>query len=217
LESDRSLANKKILITCGPVWTRIDPVRVISNISSGEMGHTLCRLLLAQRAKVTLLQGPTTHGFQHSKITLRTFTYFEELSALLSQELRRHHYDIVIHAAAVSDYQLKKASGQKISSELSCLRLNLVPTPKLITRIKKINPKVFLVGFKLQTCNDATLLFKNTKKLIAKTSCDMVVANILTNKNYKAFLINKDNKLMASANSRKKIAEKLINALKDLR
>lgn len=215
LESRSSLAHKKILITCGPVWTRIDPVRVISNISSGELGHIFCQKLLEHKANVTLLQGPTTHFFHNPKVQISSFAYFDEFSSLLRQMLRSRHYDVVIHAAAVSDYQVKKPSKKKIDSRLSGLHLDLVPTPKLIGSIKKISPGTLLVGFKLQTDPAKTQLLHNAKKLIAAAGCDLVIANTAQNKKYHAFLINSAGQIIASASSRQKIAEKLIAALKD--
>ncbi len=161
-----------------------------------------------------MLQGPVTHPFRDPKVRVRPFTDFQQLSALLTQELTRKRYDIVIHAAAVCDYQVKKAYRTKISSGRSCLRLDLVPTPKLINRIKKIDPNVFLVGFKLQTHSTKASLIKKAQQLIAQADCDLVLANKLMDQKYCGYLLDKQTGLSRPAGSRSKIAQQLINLLK---
>src|ERR1041385_7988360 len=145
-----ALSGKKILITCGPTWVAIDDVRVLSNRSTGELGRILARRLKGAGAKVTVLEGPVTEPLKDRLIKVLKFSFFEELTELLNEELKKR-YDVVIHAAAVSDFRLPKKFSGKISSEKRRLNLNLVRAPKLINRIKKIAPKTFLVGFKLES------------------------------------------------------------------
>jgi len=209
-----SLKNKKVLITCGPTWVPIDSVRVISNTSSGELAHIIAKNLSHEQAKVTLLQGPVTHPFLCPRLKIISFEYFDELAKLLTHELKKNHYDIVIHAAAVSDYQLKKASPIKMSSHLKSLHLDLTPTQKLISKIKKISPKSFLVGFKLETKTNKRNLLKKAQQLLKDAHCNLVIANILNKKSYKAYIVNKKGSMIAKANSRKEIALKLTKTLK---
>ncbi|MCX5681317.1 MAG: phosphopantothenoylcysteine decarboxylase [Candidatus Omnitrophica bacterium] len=209
------LKNKKILITCGPTWVCIDPVRVISNISSGELAHQISELLYREKADITLLEGPVTHQQKHGRIKIIPFKYFHELEQLLKQHLRKRHYDIVIHAAAVSDYKVKHSSFKKIKSNLPSLRINLTQTPKLISQIKKIDPNVFLVGFKLETNSNKKILLQKTKNLITETQCDLIIANMINKNRYNAFIVDKKGSILARANSRKKIAQGLIKTLKD--
>ena len=211
----KSLQNKRILITCGPTWVRIDPVRVISNISSGELAHEIARRLTNEKANVTLLEGPVTHQSKGIAKKTLSFKYFNELKKLLKQHLRQSHYDIVIHAAAVSDYQIKNVSAKKIKSSLSRLDLCLTKTPKLISQIKKIDPKTFLVGFKLETNTSQKMLLQKAKNLIAETKCDLVIANTLNKNDYRAYVINKAGNILSHETSRKEIAESLIKALKE--
>lgn len=212
---NQPLQNKKVLITCGPTWVRIDPVRVISNISSGELAHEITDLLNREKANVTLLEGPITHQTKRTAQKTFSFQYFDDLEKLLKQQLRRTHYDIVIHAAAVSDYKIKNASARKIKSSLPHLQLSLTRTPKLISQIKKIDPKTFLVGFKLEANANQQGLLHKTKKLIKEAKCDLVIANTFDKNNYHAYIINKAGKILTKANSRKKITRSLIKALKE--
>ena len=210
-----SLQHKKVLITCGPTWVRIDPVRVISNISSGELAHTIAQNLSQEKARVTLLQGPITHQTPCPSVKITTFKYFDELSYLLKKELKKTPYDIVIHAAAVSDYKLKTASTRKMSSHFENLTLRLTPTPKLINQIKKIRPKTFLVGFKLESNPKKNSLYKKAKQLINDAHCNLVVANTITPKGYQASIIDTHGYVLAKANARRKIASTLIKTIKE--
>jgi len=137
-----------VLITCGATWTPIDDVRVISNISSGEMGHLIAQAFERKGASVTILEGPVTHVMENSKIKIIKYRFFDELEKELKKELKKK-YEIIIHAAAVSDFKVKQASKIKLSSEKS-LTIKLEPTTKLIQEIKRISPTSFLVGFKLE-------------------------------------------------------------------
>ena len=122
--SSKSLHNKKILITCGPTWIPIDGVRVLSNISTGTLGHWIAQECLRAQAKITLLEGPVSKTFSSKNTTLLKFFYYNDLFKLIKKELTRK-YDIVIHAAAVSDYQLPKVFSGKISSNKKQLNLRI--------------------------------------------------------------------------------------------
>ena len=101
------LAGKKILITAGPTWVPIDDVRVISNISSGEMGTLLAKEARACGMDVDLILGPVTYSEPLKGVRVTRFKYFDELLKLVSSTLARKPYDVILHAAAVSDYLLK--------------------------------------------------------------------------------------------------------------
>src|SRR5690349_1500094 len=120
-----SLAGKKILITCGPTWVAIDDVRVLSNRSTGEMGRLLARRLKAAGARVTVLEGPVSEPIKDRSIKVLKFSFFGELAALLNSVLKQR-FDVVIHAAAVSDFQPKKMFARKISSDTKRLNLSFV-------------------------------------------------------------------------------------------
>lgn len=207
-----SLKNKKILITCGPTWVPIDKIRVISNISSGQLGQTLAVKLSQRKAKVTLLEGPTEKLFQSKSVRIIKFKFYEELFSIFKRELKKK-YDIIIHAAAVADYQLIKQIPFKLNSHFKKLTLNLKPTQKIITQIKKMNPNLFLVGFKLETTTDRKLLLKKALGLIKEADCDLVIANTLSANKYRGYIINHKKQFLSQANSRSQMAQKLITTL----
>ncbi len=207
-----SLVGKKILITCGPTWVALDDMRVISNRSTGELGHLLAQKLSAAKAKVTLLEGPVTHSIHAHGIKVLKFCFFDEFSVLLKSELVKK-YDCVIHAAAVSDFKPRKRFSKKIDSSVSKLTVDLVPTPKLINLIKAVNPKTFLIGFKLE--NDLRSAVEETKKLFSQAHCDVVVANFLKPNGYEAFVVDSKRTLLGKVKSKPELCQLLTRILKD--
>ncbi|MDP8212001.1 MAG: phosphopantothenoylcysteine decarboxylase [Candidatus Zapsychrus exili] len=209
-----ALKNKKILITCGPTWVPIDDVRVISNTSTGSLGQTIARDLKTAGAKITLLEGPVKEPIKEKSVKVIKFSYFNELSVLLKKELKKN-YDIVIHAAAVSDYKLTKKLKEKISSKFKKLKLELVPTEKLINIIKKINDKVFLVGFKLEPKMTKQVAKKESDSLISQAKCNLVVANSNPNKRYCAYILDSGLNILAKDKTRKSVSKSLTKVLKE--
>lgn len=209
------LKNKRILITAGPTWVAIDKVRVLSNISTGQTGFLIAEQALKEGAKVTLLLGPTINLSIGEPLKVIRFSFFDELMSLVQNELKRGKYDVVIHAAAVSDYKLQNRINTKLKSGLKNLKLDLVPTPKLINKIKQINPKVFLVGFKLETASDKNRLIKSADNIFKKAKADLVVANSIVGAHYSGLILDRQKNILARATSRREMAIKLIKLLKE--
>ena len=206
----------KILITCGPTWMPIDDVRVISNQSSGEMGHLIAQSLLTQGAKVTLLEGAVTDSWGEPSVKVIKYRFFDELQKALKAELKKN-YDCVIHAAAVSDFKLAKPLKGKINSAKS-LTLKLIPSFKLIDGIKKISPRIFLVGFKLEPGLKNSNVAKETRGLFKSAHCDLVVANSSTDAingvcTYRGFIVDADGKILAKADTKRELARLLVKQL----
>jgi len=214
LACKESLYHKKILVTCGPTWVPIDQVRVISNISTGEMGHRISHLLCREKAKVTLVQGPGTHPLRHLPYKTISFRFFDEFSKAIKGELQKTKYDAVIHAAAVSDYKVRRPQAKKISSNFKEFKLDLLPTSKIIQTIKKLNPNTFLVGFKLESETKKEFLIARAETLIKSAKCDLVITNFATNNYYKGYIIDKTKTILASETSRERMAERLVSILK---
>ena len=205
------MKNKKFLITCGPTWVPIDDVRILSNTSTGELGQTLARGLVKRGAKVTVLEGPVTQALKSEQIRVLKFRFFDELQRLLNQELKKK-YDVIIHAAAVSDFQLNRTFKTKLKSGKH-LKLEFVATPKLIEGIKQKNPKAFLVGFKLESKLNTNSVQRFAKSLFRKAKCDLVVVNSFNRGHYLAFIINRDNKILRQSKTRQGIVQGLIQCL----
>ena len=188
------VTNKNILITAGSTWVAIDKIRIISNTASGKTGLLLARQLKRTGAKVTLLLGPG--DFSNSRIPgvrVINFKYFSELKKLLSSELRKQKYSVLIHAAAVADYKPEKVLNRKTSSRLSGWKISLVPTEKLINSSKKIAPGLIVVGFKFEPDAGKNRLFEKGRQLLKEADLDIVVANACKNKAYQAYILDKTN------------------------
>ncbi len=200
----------RVLITCGPTWVPIDDVRIISNQSTGEMGHLIAQECLACGFQVTLIEGAVTHEWDNKKARVVKYQYFDELHQALNVELKKR-YDIVIHAAAVSDFKLQKALKGKISSA-KALNLKLVPTIKLIDMIKNKAPKARLVGFKLIESLDDPRVAEQVEALFEKSRCDLVLVNTLEN-GYKGFVIDRNANVLAKASRKIDLVKQLVKNL----
>lgn len=208
----KSLSGKRVLITSGPTWVAIDPMRVISNRASGELGQKIARALSQAGAHVTVLEGPVTNPLKEQKIQIKKFCFYEELATLLKTELKKK-YDVIIHNAAVSDYQLKQPHQSKLNSNEKTLTLELIPTEKLINNLKTLAPKAFLIGFKLEDFKNKHEVIAETRKLITNTNCDLVIANTLKG-GYKAYLLNHQAQIQNTSHSRAQLTRNLVLALR---
>ena len=207
-----TLAQKNILITCGPTWVPIDAVRVISNISTGELGQRLAREARRRGASVTVFEGPVERRMTDEGISVRPFKYYEDLMALIRSELvaEKKHYDAIFHAAAVSDYMIRNPLQEKMKSDQTDIRLDLVPLPKLIRSLRKISADSLLVGFKLEPDMSGDVAVGAAKGLFDAAYCDLVVANTLKERNYLGFVVDKE-RILAHDNTRQGVIDKLLD------
>jgi len=172
LLSPQNLSGQKVLITAGPTIEPIDPVRYISNRSSGRMGFALAKAARRRGASVTLVSGPVSLMPPYDVTSISVKTAEEMRNAVLEN---RPGCDIIIKAAAVSDYRPKESAQQKIKKGPDSLTLDLVKNPDILSELgdtKKQSPCV-LVGFAAET---EDLLANAEAKLKAK-NLDMIVAN----------------------------------------
>ena len=169
------LKNKKVLMTAGPTIEYIDPIRVITNQSSGKTGVLLASELISSGAKVTLVYGPGTEKPPKGAKIIRISTS-KEMFNVVKKEMNKE-FDIVIMAAAVSDYTLEDPSRNKIKSIKNKIKISLKKTPKIIDQVKKYQKNVFLVGFKAETNLSKKELITLAKKKMNESSADMIVAN----------------------------------------
>lgn len=164
------LSGKKILITAGPTREAIDPVRFISNKSSGKMGYALAAVAIEMGAKVELISGPSCLIAQDKIILTKVETAAEMLEAVMQKV---DDCDWVIGAAAVADYAPVKKSAQKIKKQETEFTLTMRRNPDILATLGKLKPKPFLIGFAAETEN----LAANAKSKLAKKSLDVIVAN----------------------------------------
>jgi len=170
----KDLTGKKVLITAGATREYIDPIRFITNKSSGKMGVALAEEAELRGAEVTLIKTKgSVPSFVENQIEVETV---EEMLQAIESELKSREYDIVILAAAVSDFTPKEKAQKKIKSGKELI-LELVPTPKIIQRVKEIAPDVFLVGFKAEYGVGEEELIAQARRQIEKAKSDVVIAN----------------------------------------
>jgi len=168
---------KKILITAGSTWVKIDEVRVLTNRFTGRTGLELARALQKAGFAVTVLVNP--HCVSRERTGLKTvpFYYYDEFKTAIEKLLKKEKFDAIIHTAAVSDYYLPRPGKNKIASGKKELVLRLKPTAKIVQLARKLAPGAVSIQFKLE---------KNLKGLIDKAyaslrsnNSDYVVANAL--------------------------------------
>ncbi|HUL62603.1 MAG TPA: bifunctional phosphopantothenoylcysteine decarboxylase/phosphopantothenate--cysteine ligase CoaBC [Methanocella sp.] len=165
-----SLEGRKVLITSGPNVEEIDPIRVLTSRSTGRMGEELAREAFRRGADVTVVHRGRLGVPGIREVFAESAR--ETMDAVL-EELERG-YDIYISAAAISDFTVKR-SGKKISSA-GPVALELRPTAKVIDRVRKDYPDLFVVAFKAETVGDEQLL-RRAKKRLDELKADMIVAN----------------------------------------
>jgi len=181
--SSVKLKGKRVLISAGPTLEYIDPIRVITNQSSGKTGILLASEFISAGSKVTLIYGPGKENPPKGIKLVRVQTG-NEMQNAIRLELK-NKFDIVILAAAVSDYTLEKPNKTKIKSDHSKLVIKLRRVPKMIDNIKKIQKDVFLVGFKAETNVSKKMLVESGRKKMIESKADMIIANDIGLKKYR--------------------------------
>ena len=175
LVHEPDLTGLRVLVTAGPTQEALDPVRYLTNHSTGTMGYAIARAAAARGATVTLVSGPTA---------LRPPQYVETIPVVSAQEMfdavisRSAEQDIIIKAAAVADYRPASVSDQKIKKAAEDLgsSLSLVRTPDILAWLGEHKPDgQFLCGFSMETQD----LLENSKKKLIKKHLDLIAANSL--------------------------------------
>ncbi len=177
------LKNKKILMTAGPTIEYIDPVRVITNQSSGKTGVLLASELISAGSKVTLVYGPGFEKPPKGAKIINVSTSKEMLDAV-KKEMRKK-FDVVIMAAAAADYIPDNASKKKIKSNQKMIRISLKKAPKIIDQVKKLQKKLILVGFKAEANISKKDLIDSAKKKLQESNADLIIANDIGSARYK--------------------------------
>jgi len=181
--SSSKLRGKKVLITAGPTIEYIDPVRVITNQSTGKTGVLLASEFVSAGAKVTLIYGPGKELPPKGVKLVRVETSKEMFDAVRKE--MKQKFDIVILAAAVSDYTPERSNKTKIKSIPNKILIRLERSPKIIDIIKKIQKDVFLVGFKAEANTSREKLINEARKKLKESKADLIVANDIGLRKYK--------------------------------
>ncbi len=213
--SKMPLRGKKVLITAGPTYEAIDPVRFIGNHSSGKMGFALAKSAANLGAEVILISGPSHQTINNSFVKRIDVVSAEDMYKAAHQYF--NEVDIAILSAAVADYKPKNIANQKIKKKDTSLSLELAPTKDILASLGEIKKHQYLVGFALETNNE----IENAKGKIKRKNLDAIVLNSLqdkgagfaTNTN-KITIIDKNlNEKPFELKSKAEVAEDILNEI----
>ncbi|QSZ26676.1 bifunctional phosphopantothenoylcysteine decarboxylase/phosphopantothenate--cysteine ligase CoaBC [Aceticella autotrophica] len=166
----KDLIGKRLLITAGPTIEPIDPIRYITNPSTGKMGYEIAKAGILRGADVMLISGPTNLAKPYGVKLIRVDTAIQMYNAVMDNI---SNADIVVCAAAVADYRPEKKEKNKIKKMDEDLCIKLIRNPDILYEIGKEKGKKILVGFAAETEN----LIENAKSKIIKKNLDLIVAN----------------------------------------
>lgn len=170
------LHGKKVLITAGPTYEAIDPVRFIGNHSTGKMGFELAKQAANLGAEVVLVSGPSHLSLQHKLVKVFRVVSAEEMY----HEVHKHFadVDIAILSAAVADYRPAQVASEKIKKKDASLTIELTPTKDILASLGAIKKNQFLVGFALETTNE----LENAKAKLSRKNLDAIILNSLNDR-----------------------------------
>jgi phosphopantothenoylcysteine decarboxylase/phosphopantothenate--cysteine ligase len=180
LSNKAPLSGKRVLVTAGSTIEYIDPIRVITNLSSGKMGIAIAQEAQRMGATVTLVYGHGTLNPATGKI-VRVNTGEEMYKAVVS-ELSSKRHDIAVMAAAVADFTPARKSDKKINTKIGKMELSLVATRKIIDEVKNNSKDTFLVAFKADYCVSDSVLIEKAYRKLKECDADIIVANDLGRK-----------------------------------
>lgn len=208
----KDMMGKKVLVTAGPTIASIDPVRFITNRSTGKMGYAIAEEARDRGAEVTLISGPTNKDIPYGVNCIRVNTNEEMLEAVVNNFSIS---DIIVKAAAVADYKPKEYSTKKIKKSNNELTLELVKDTDILKRLGEMKKNQILVGFAAES-ND---LIENAQQKLKSKNLDYIVANDISdtsigfasNEN-RVSILCRDGKLISLEKmSKKEVARELFN------
>lgn len=214
LNEKKDLVGKNVLVTAGPTISPIDPVRYVTNGSSGKMGYAIAKEARDRGAKVTLISGPTDLKNPVGIETIKIRTNSEMYNAVMSKFEKS---DIVVKSAAVADYKIKEYSSEKIKKGSGDLILEFTRDNDILKSLGEIKKDQLLVGFAAESHN----LIENAKGKITKKNLDYIVANNITDSEAgfakdtnKVTIINKDGSLISlDTMEKREVAKKLFDII----
>ncbi|CAM3189909.1 bifunctional phosphopantothenoylcysteine decarboxylase/phosphopantothenate--cysteine ligase CoaBC [Kaistella daneshvariae] len=214
--SNKTLAGKTVLITAGPTYEAIDPVRFIGNHSSGKMGFAIAEEAANRGAKVILISGPSAENVNHKNIAIYRVKSAKEMFSKVFDFYE--NVDIAIASAAVADYAPKEIASEKIKKKEDFLTLELVKNPDILKTMGERKKNQFLVGFALETQNEE----ENAKSKLQKKNLDMIVLNSLRDEGAgfqgttnKIKILTPDSLVEFPLKSKKEVAKDLLNFVEE--
>ncbi len=217
LLSPKDFKGKKILVTAGPTIEDIDPVRYISNNSSGKMGYAIAKTAIRRGAEVLLISGPTSlkPPYKARFISVRSAQQmYEAIMDNFSQ------FDIIIKCAAVADYRPEKKALEKIKKSEKEITLKLVKNPDILKEIGKQKGNRIIVGFAAETEN----VVENARKKLIEKNIDLMVVNDVSNKeiafqsdyNQCTLIFRNGNFIELPKAKKEEVADDILDAIKSI-
>jgi phosphopantothenoylcysteine decarboxylase/phosphopantothenate--cysteine ligase len=219
----KDYAGIRVLITAGPTMEFLDPIRVITNRSSGKMGAAVAAEAKARGADVTVVYGPGSASLSRGIRVIRVGTAAEMYEASIS-ELKSTDYDLFVGTAAAADYAPTTSSTLKIpSSRQERLQVELRATPKIVDQVKEVSPKTFLVAFRAQAGLDENALIEDAYERLRQAKADLIVANDVGKPDVgfgsdynEVFVIDKEKRVIHLERARKRqIAKRLFDIIRE--
>ncbi|MGQ9569355.1 MAG: bifunctional phosphopantothenoylcysteine decarboxylase/phosphopantothenate--cysteine ligase CoaBC [Thermodesulfovibrionales bacterium] len=212
----KDLVGEKILVTAGPTREYIDPVRFISNRSSGKMGYAIARAALRRGAEVVLISGPSSLS-QPKGVKFIPVENAEEMISAVNKELDSS--TVLIMSAAVSDFMPNKKSVEKIEKSDE-MQLRLIQTPDILLEVGKRKAKPFIVGFAAETGKK----IERAKRKLKEKNMDMIIFNDVTKKGSgfevdtnKVIIIDRKKEIRLPLMSKDALADEILNRLVELK
>jgi len=218
----QDLSGLRMLVTAGPTVEHIDPIRVITNRSSGKMGVALVEEALDRGAEVTLVYG-LGKASPPSRARMISVETTEQMREAVISELKSKKYDVMIAVAAAADWTLEKQYSRKVSThKLNSLNLKLKPTKKIIDRVKTISPKTFLVAFRAEYKLSKKDLIESAYKRLWEANADLIVVNDVGKKGVgfgtegnEVFIVNGEKKVVhVPLVPKREVARTILNVVK---
>lgn len=217
LNEKKDLLNKNVIVTAGPTIAPIDPVRFITNRSTGKMGYAIAKEARNRGANVTLITGPTNLEAPNNINVIKVSTNEEMKREVIK---RFDHADIVIKSAAVADYKPKNYSSQKIKKGEDDLSIEFVRDNDILMELGNRKEKQILVGFAAESQN----LKENARLKLERKNLDYIVANDITaedtgfaSEDNKVIVLSKDKEIHLDKMSKEKIAGNLFDIILEKR
>jgi len=221
LTINQDFSRLKVLVTAGSTVEYIDPIRVVTNRSSGKMGVAIVEEALNRGAEVTLVYGlgTTTPPSRANVISVETT---EQMREAVVSELESKKYDVLIAAAAAADWALEKPYSYKISTRKQhSLNLKLKPTDKIIDHVKEVSPKTFLVAFRAEYKLPKKDLIKSAYQRLLEADADLIVVNDVGKKGVgfgtetnEVYIIDKEKKVTyVPLAPKREVARKILNVV----
>lgn len=217
-KAESKLTGKKVLVTAGPTYEKIDPVRFIGNFSSGKMGFAIAEAAAESGAEVILISGPVHMTVKNQSIRWIQVTSAQEMFEAVQENFAQS--EIIILSAAVADFTPQQVKAEKIKEKTELL-LKLLPTTDIAFEMGKVkNDRQIMAGFALETNNEK----KNAVEKLRKKNFDLIVLNSLRDEGAgfqhdtnKITIIDKDNKSKEfELKSKDLVARDILNAIENL-